>query len=48
MAETTGTVGIGWIWKGRKGTRRMCWNGVKWYKKRLVWYEKRKDRIREK
>ncbi len=33
LAETTGRVGIGCIWKGRKGTRRMCWDGVTWDKR---------------
>jgi hypothetical protein len=30
-----------------EGTRRMGWDGVKWYKNRLVWYKKRKDMMRE-
>ncbi len=33
IVERTERDGIGWIWKGRKGTRRMCWNGVTWDKR---------------
>ncbi len=47
MAETTGRVGIGWICKGRKGTRRMCWDGVKWDKNRRIWDGKRKRKMSE-